>query len=206
MGKQLTVVGGALAKATASKLLKNRNKTLAQAAKIDRVVLLDSSGSMGAMDATGMNGIPCSRFDALRQAWMRLAPMAKGRLAAFVFSDNTQPVKGSASGNPGALPHLNGGTAMCKAFGAALQLRHPRMRALLISDGESTDGDPVPSAQLLRCPVDTVFVGPKDGPGKLTLMRIASATGGAFRDMGSKFDASKFLEHCKLVLRLEEGK
>jgi hypothetical protein len=191
----------------AAALRKKRMAALEAAAKIDRLALFDGSGSMGETDAIGLDGLPCSRWIALLQAWYKLAPQCEGRLAAYVFSSGVHPVQGSASGDVVTLPYPGGDTPMCAAFESVAIHRHPRLRALLVSDGLSTDGDPVGNAVALGCPVDTVYVGPSTGPdalkGRDQLRRIAAATGGSFKNMAGQFDAAKFLEHCEKVLQLE---
>lgn len=189
----------------ARRIKARRERNLKAAAKIDRLVLMDGSGSMSAVDAADMGGTPCSRFDALQEVWDKVVPLGKGRLGAFVFSDGVQAVRGSAKGIIVQLPCPGGSTAMRAALRACLKFAHPGLRVLLVSDGESTDGDPVGDAMLLGCPVDAVFVGPKDGDGKATLEQIARATGGEFRDYAGRFDAARFLEHMVNVLKLKEG-
>jgi len=202
--------GSAVAKANslAAKLRGRKAKAIAAMAKLDRVALFDGSGSMGAADAVGLNGIPCTRWNALRGAWMKLSQseLAKERLAAYVFSSGVTPVKGSASGKVVDLPFVGGGTDMCRALGVAVHHRNPRLRVLLVSDGEATDGGPaqvIGAAVAIGAPVDTVYVGPKGGLGRDLLIDVARMTGGLFKDMSGAFDAAKFLEHCKKVLQLE---
>lgn len=158
--------------------------------------------------AIGLDGFPCTRWQALEQAWGKLSPMCEDRLAAYVFSGGVHPVKGSASGDVVRLPYQGGDTPMCEAIRTAGNHRHPRLRVLLVSDGLSTDGDPVGVAVCLGCPVDTVYVGPTTGRDAVTgrgqLKRIAAATGGCFKDMAGEFDAGKFLEHITKVLQLED--
>jgi len=160
---------------------------------------------MGVVDAVSIKGLSCSRWDALLQAWRRLAPECEGRLAAYTFSDVTAPVRGSASGEVVDLRFAGGGTNMTAAFKAVLRHKRPGLRGLLISDGHSTDGDPTGQASLLACKVDTVFVGAiGDEEGRALLRKIARATGGTFRDMAGEFSALKFLEYARVTLRLEE--
>ncbi len=199
------VPGGQLGKAVA-KLQKDEDRAVQAAAKIDRFLLCDASGSMGTLDAIGVDGLPCTRWEALKQAWRVLAPECKGRLAAYTFSDVTVPVRGSASGEVVDLQYAGHGTQMTAAFMAVMVHKHPRLRGMLISDGHSTDGDPTIRALLLGCKVDTVFVGGVgDEEGRRQLYKIAAVTGGEFRDMAGEFSVIKFLEHARAVLRLEEG-
>lgn len=193
----------------AAKLKARRDRALKAAARIDRLILMDASGSMEAVDALDMQGFPCSRFDALQEVWDRVVPLGEGRLGAFVFSDVAEPVKGAARGIVVRLPFHGGGTAMCDALARAVHFSHPGLRVLLVSDGLSTDGDPVGPAMLVGAPVDTVFVGAASGPehdqGADALRRVAEATGGTFRDFAGGFDAARFLEHVTSVLQLKEG-
>ena len=187
----------------AAKIKARHQRAVEAMSRFDRVALFDGSGSMGTADAHDRNGLPCTRWDALKSVWPDIAHLAAGRLAAFVFSGSVSPVKGAASGKALDLTYQGADTRMCAALRQAGTFKHPRMRVLLVSDGEPTDGDPVPIAAVLGCPVDAVFVGAADSPGKDTLRKIAEATGGLFLDMAGKFDASRFLEHCKTVLQLE---
>lgn len=199
-------VGGNAASALAARLRDREERAVQAASMIDRFLLADASGSMSAVDAVGVDGLLCSRWDALQQAWRKLAPECKGRLAAYTFSDVTVLVKGSASGEVVDLRFAGGGTNMTAAFKTSLRHKRSGLRGLLISDGHSTDGDPTGQALLLSCKVDTVFVGSiGDEEGKAQLRKIARATGGTFRDMAGEFSAAKFLEHARSVLRLEEG-
>lgn len=205
-GGALATTGGRLGK-TVARLQDDEDKAVKAAVAIDRFLLCDASGSMSTLDAIGMDGLPCTRWEALLQAWRRLAPECKGRLAAYTFSDVVMPVKGSASGEVVDLQYAGGGTRMTAAFKSAMAHKHPRLRGMLISDGYSTDGDPTGQALLLGCKVDTVFVGSiGDEKGRRQLRKIAAATGGRFRDMAGEFSALKFLEHARATLRLEEGR
>lgn len=191
---------------TVAKLQVDEAKAIQSAAMIDRFLLCDASGSMSTMDAVGMDGLSCTRWEALEQAWRKLAPECEGRLAAYTFSDVVMPVRGSASGEVVDLQYAGHGTQMTAGFKTVMVHKHPRLRGLLISDGHSTDGDPTGQALALGCKVDTVFVGSiGDEEGRRQLHKIAVATGGRFRDMAGEFSAMKFLEHARATLRLEEG-
>jgi hypothetical protein len=188
----------------ARKIRARRQKAAQIAAQLDRVALFDGSGSMSTIDAIGVDGLTCSRWDALNGAWKVLAPDCKGRLAAYVFGEKVTPVKGSASGEIVNLPFDGGSTRMCEALRVAGTNRHPGLRVLVVSDGYPTDGYAPGVAATLGCPVDTVYVGPtKDTSGRDLLQAIAAVTNGTFQDMSGKFDALKFLEHAKRLLRLE---
>lgn len=205
-GGALAPTGSRLGK-TVAKLQGDEDKAVKAAATIDRFLLCDASGSMSTLDAVGMDGLPCTRWEALLQAWRKLAPECRGRLAAYTFSDVVMPVKGSASGEVVDLQYAGGSTRMTAAFKSVLVHKHPHSRGMLISDGYSTDGDPTGQALALGCKVDTVFVGSiGDEKGRGLLRKIAVATGGRFRDMAGEFSALKFLEHARSVLRLEEGR
>lgn len=204
-GGVLAPTGGQLGK-TVAKLQRGEDKAVSVAAAIDRFLLFDASGSMSTLDAVGMDGLPCTRWEALEQAWRELAPECKGRLAAYTFSDVVMPVRGSASGEVVALHYAGGSTRMTAALKSVQVHSHPRLRGLLISDGYSTDGDPTGQALVVGCKVDTVFVGSiGDEKGRGQLRKIAAATGGTFRDMAGEFSALRFLEHARATLRLGEG-
>lgn len=197
------------ANALVLKLRQRQERAKALASQFDRVILFDGSGSMSTYDAIGLDGLPCRRWDALCQAWRELAPQCEGRLAAYVFSNGVNPVRGSASGEVVDLPFPSSDTPMVAAVRVAGQHRHPNLRVMLVSDGLSTDGgerDVVGAAVVMGCPVDTVFVGPSSlGQGISLLQAVASATNGEFKSFGGQFDASKFLEHVVSVLQLKEG-
>ena len=196
-----------LAKGQASKLAKQikakRARGMQAAANINRVVLLDRSGSMGAADATDMAGLPATRAGALESAWAALAPLGKGRMGAYVFGSKVTPVRGSASGKAVRLPGDGGSTSMCEALTRSLIHRHPQKRVLVVSDGCPTDGgeaDAIACAKLHGCPVDTVYVGPVDPQAQSLMRNIATATGGTYTDMARNFDASRFLSAARTWL------
>lgn len=206
MSKALTTRETALArvKGKATRLRSKYQRAAQKVAQFDRVALFDSSGSMNTADAYDRQGLPSTRWNALLDAWTEIAPLAKGRLAAYVFSCAVDPVRGSATGQVLNLPYQGGSTSMCAALREACKYVHPDLRVLLVSDGEPTDGDPIPIAATLGHPVDCVYVGSPSGAGKKLLREIARVSGGTFLDMAGKFDATRFLEHCTKVLQLEE--
>lgn len=197
--------GQAKAQKAVQRIQARQHRAAALYSQFDRVAILDSSGSMMAGDAHDLTGLPCSRWDALQGALSQVLPLAKNRLAAYVFSDVVEPVRGSATGQSQPLQFLGGGTSMCQALREAGHHNHPDLRILLVSDGQPTDGDPIPVAMAIGRPIDTVYVGPASGEGKELLKELSRLTGGLFLDMAGKFDAARFLEHCKTVLQLDQG-
>jgi hypothetical protein len=189
-----------------AKKIANRHVAVKRDARaLDRVALLDSSSSMYATDAVGTHREVLSRWDALNQAWKRLAPLMTGRLAAYTFGAVVVPVRGSATGAVD-LGMPGGSTYMCEAIKASMKHAFvPGLRVLLVSDGEPTDGDPTSIVQSVLYPIDCIYVGPKGGRGADLLRRIADITGGEFRDFGGKFDTLKFLEAATHMLMLGGG-
>ena len=108
-----------------------------------------------------------------------------------------------------------GGTPMCTTMHETLNAL-PITRAVLVSDGESTDGDPIhgdkegggPAWKYKEAgvPVDCVHIGDSKG-GEETLKKIAEITGGIFmkfKDAGAFARAFKYLTPS-LRLQLTAG-
>lgn len=129
-----------------------------QAAR-NRCLLLDTSGSMASPCGDGR-----SKIAALRQ----LAEGFSGE-RKFAFSSFCHEITD--------IPDANGGTAMCQALEAikSVGVTH----AVLITDGEQTDGQPEDvyrAAEGLK--LDIFYVGPGEPPPML--IELAKRTGGSF--------------------------
>lgn len=143
---------------------------------VKAVILLDSSGSMQAMDAIHPETEKIvSRHDAAEAHVRILQRKYQGQIALVSFS--TYPVF-----CPGGIPErIDGSTEM----GKALQFIKPAdgikdIEIFLVSDGEPTDspGFAMEVAQSFNNPINTIFVGYQGDPGEEFLKMLSAATGG----------------------------
>ena len=161
-----TIVSGSLADQA-----RHNNTSLAESfLSAALIVVVDTSGSMGATDSRGGR----SRYDVACAELADLQQSMPGKVAVIAFSSDTVFVPG------GVPPFLGGGTDLA----AALQFAHvadtPGMRFVVISDGEPDDSSAaLAAAATYTNRIDTVFVGPEANPhGRQFLQRLAKASGG----------------------------
>lgn len=134
----------------------------------DVVVLVDTSGSMGAHDGTER-----SRYSRACDELRKIQLSMPGKIAVISFSDEVKFF-------PGGIPQNFGqGTDMAKALKFARIADVPEMKFILISDGEpNTEGETLQEAALYKNPIDTIYIGPKGYEGERFLKLLASKTGG----------------------------
>jgi Mg-chelatase subunit ChlD len=135
------------------------------------VILVDTSGSMGAQDSRGGR----SRYDVACEELKALQGSLPGKIAVLSFS-------GDVEFNPSGTPRfMQSTTDMTKALRFAKVADNiPGMRFILISDGEPNSPEQaLATARTYKNKIDTVYVGPENQPtGQGFLVKLAKASGG----------------------------
>lgn len=134
------------------------------------MVLVDTSGSMGAHDSRGGQ----SRYDVACEELSKLQGSNPGKILVISFSDE---VKVCLNGVP---YNFMGGTMVGRALQYVKQYDIPGMNIIVISDGEPMDeNEALTVARTYTNPISTIYVGPPDETrGRVFLGRLAVATGG----------------------------
>lgn len=137
---------------------------------VETVVIVDTSGSMGAMDSRGGK----SRYDVAVDELSKLQAGQPGKILVISFSDE---VKVCLNGVP---YNFMGGTLVGRALQYAKQYDISGMNIIVISDGEPMDeNEALAIARTFTNSISTVYVGPPDETrGREFLGRLAMATGG----------------------------
>lgn len=147
------------------------NMSLAESfMSVDVLLLVDTSGSMAATDASGNR----SRYQAACDELARLQNDLPGKVGVVSFSDGTVFCP---SGVPAA---QMGGTDMAGALRFAKQADDTGIRIVLISDGHPDDADEtLKVAKTFTSHIDTIYIGPEGlDSGRLFLQRLADCMGG----------------------------
>lgn len=166
-----------IAKGSVADVARANGTTVAKAfLAADVVVIVDTSGSMGARDSRGGN----SRYDIAVEELRKVQERNPGAVAVVSFSDS---VEFCPDGNP---INLSGGTDVESALKYVKQV-DGMVKFVLISDGEPDDEqDALNVAKTFKSKVNTIYVGPEIGNGgRDFLRRLANLTGGQMSD--SKF-------------------
>lgn len=152
------------------------------------LLMLDGSGSM--------RGHAWRELHGAVRALVEASSPQTSRVGLAIYSDDADVYCGFSSALDAVLDALpmqppGGLTAMRQGLSMGLGLAWPTevRRIVLLSDGEPTDGNPVPVAKKLAklgVVIDTVGCGRAglQGEGKLTLEAIAAVTGGRFVPCG----------------------
>ena len=137
---------------------------------VETVVIVDTSGSMGAMDSRGGQ----SRYNVACEELSKLQGSNPGKILVISFSDE---VKVCLNGVP---YNFMGGTLVGRALHYAKQYDLPGMNLILIADGEAQDSEEaLRIAQTYNNAISTIYVGPSDSlAGRRFLEELAAATGG----------------------------
>lgn len=152
-------------------IARTNNQSIAETfINADCIVIVDTSGSMGAHDSRDLQ----SRYDVACQELAQLQNHLPGKIAVLSFSSE---VMFCPSGQP---VFLCGDTALDKALKFAKVADVPGMRFILISDGVPNDGAAALAvAKTYKNHIDVIYVGPEDSPtGRDFLARLALASGG----------------------------
>lgn len=137
---------------------------------VETVVIVDTSGSMGACDSRGGK----SRYNVACEELSMLQGRNPGKILVISFSDE---VKVCLNGVP---YNFMGGTLVGRALQYAKQYDLEGMNIIVISDGEPMDeNEALAVARTYTNPISTIYVGPPDETrGREFLGRLAMATGG----------------------------
>lgn len=135
----------------------------------EAVVAVDVSGSMAERDAPGGR----SRYDAARDQLAALQKDMPGRIAIVSFSEAVRFC-------PGGLPAgVKTYTDLAKALRFLKDFDGAGIRIVIVSDGEPDEAAAaMAEARTFTSRIDTVYVGPENGPGRQFLADLSAATGG----------------------------
>jgi len=162
------------------------------------VLICDRSSSMCAADA--MNGK--TRAEIEDQIVSDLQEKYPGQIVLEAFANSAILCLN------GVLPYPDGrATNMAPAFQLASTLVGVGMRAILLTDGESTDteAEMLSAAQPLKGKLDIVFIGPDLAAGRKSMEKLAKAVNGDFNHNDLKSDP-RFLGQTIERLMLKAGK
>jgi len=154
-----------------SDVVQTERKSLALAfMSVETVVIVDTSGSMGACDSRGGK----SRYKVACEELSKLQGAQPGKILVISFSDE---VKVCLNGVP---YNFMGGTIVGRALQYAKQYDLEGMNIVLISDGEPMDEhEALAIARTYTNSINTIYVGPPDElRGREFLKKLADSTGG----------------------------
>jgi hypothetical protein len=149
---------------------KQNNMSIAESfLSVDALVVVDTSGSMGAMDAPGGQ----ERYQAACSELRNLQATLPGKIGVISFSDS--PVF-----CPGGVPHfLGAGTNLASALRFVHAADGLDIRFIVVSDGApDSPEDALKAARQFKSKIDVIYVGPENGHGARFLAQLAAATGG----------------------------
>jgi len=137
----------------------------------DAIVIVDTSGSMGAQDARDGQ----SRYKVACQELQRLQATLPGKVAVISFSSDVHFC-------PGGVPDYQaGGTDLAAALSFVHSADGCGMRFVVISDGYPDNPyAALGQAQQFKDKLDCVYVGPEGGEGAAFLRQLAAASGGSY--------------------------
>lgn len=153
-----------------SAIAQQNNKSIAETfINADVIIIVDTSGSMGACDSRGGK----SRYDVACEELKNLQTSLPGKLALLSFSDDVIFC-------PSGIPfNYQGGTQLAKALKFARVADVQGIRFIVISDGEpNSEDEALKVAKTFNARIDTIYVGPENGEGRDFLKRLAAASGG----------------------------
>jgi len=138
---------------------------------VDALVMVDTSGSMDSADCENKR----TRYDLACEQLIRLQREIPGRIGVISWFSSTQF-------NPGGIPHyFGGGTDLVNVLKFVKPADGTSIKLILISDGEPDYGSQqncLDLAKQFKSRLETIYIGPEDGPGRDFLRRLAEATGG----------------------------
>lgn len=153
----------------------------------DAIVIVDTSGSMGARDMHEQQ----SRYEAACTELRKLQANLPGQIAVIAFSDKPEF---APSGTP---RFIGGGTDLAGALRFVHVADDTGMRFVVISDGEPNDENKALAvARTFKSRIDCVFIGPAGDPGADFLRRLAAASGGQY----SKNEVGQLAERVQTLL------
>jgi len=153
----------------ADKALKTKTSIAEIFLHLDVVVLIDVSASMSCKDASGGR----ERYEVATEELARLQRENPGKVAVVAFSDKVLFC-------PAGIPvFMKSGTNLHLALDFIKPADDCGIKLWVISDGEPNDETScISRAKLFKTKIDTIYIGPEDGPGRAFLRRLAAATGG----------------------------
>ena len=160
----------AIVQGSLSAIAAQNNKSIAETfINADVIIIVDTSGSMGAHDSRGGK----SRYDVACEELKNLQTSLPGKLALLSFSDDVIFC-------PSGIPfNYQGGTQLAKALKFARVADVTGIRFIVLSDGEpDSEDEALKVAKTFNAKIDTIFVGPENGEGREFLKRLAAASGG----------------------------
>lgn len=147
----------------------------------DHVVIVDTSGSMGQVDATPARstnegrkaGPNKTRYTRACDELAKLQATLPGKVAVLSFSSHAEFC-------PSGIPtNLGSSTDLAAALAFARVADGCDMTFTVISDGQpNNEGDALAEAARYTSHISTIFIGPVDGPGEAFLKHLAAAAGG----------------------------
>ena len=138
---------------------------------VDALVMVDTSGSMDSADCENRR----TRYDLACEQLIRLQRDIPGKVGVISWSSSVQF-------NAGGVPYyFGGGTDLAGVLRFVKPADGTTIKLILISDGEPDYGSQdtcLDLARKFKSTIQTIFIGPEDGPGREFLKRLAEATGG----------------------------
>lgn len=132
------------------------------------VVIADISSSMNASDFDQEYG---SRYEQLMRELNKLQQDIPGKIALIAFNDTAQFVAS------GVLPPARGTTDLAAGLRFAQAADGTGIRFIVISDGEpDSERAALDLAGQFSDRIDTIYIGPKGGPGQAFLDRLSRAS------------------------------
>lgn len=138
---------------------------------VDALVMVDTSGSMDSHDCENNR----TRYDLACEQLIRLQREIPGKIGVISWSSSVQF-------NAGGVPHyFGGGTDLAGVLKFVKPADGTSIKLILISDGEPDYGQSdecLRLAKQFKSTIQTIYIGPEDGPGREFLKKLAEATGG----------------------------
>lgn len=173
----------AIVRGSLNAIARDQNVGLAEAfLNADTVIIVDTSGSMGARDEVpSMFGSPerrsagggLTRYQRACDELAQLQGSLEGRIAVIAFSSSTVFC-------PDGTPlNLGGGTDLASALEFVQVADGVVERFIVISDGWPDDAEAaIKIASTFTTRIDTIFIGPPGDAGEAFLRRLAAACRG----------------------------
>ena len=143
---------------------------------VDAILMIDVSGSMCTTDCREGQ----SRYDAACAELKRLQRQLPGKLAIIEWSDGHAFCPG---GQPSG---IKGMTNMAGVLRFVQIADGTGIKFILISDGEpDSEQETLDVARKFSDKINTVYIGPENGPGRDFLRRLSALTGGQFEEQNA---------------------
>lgn len=137
---------------------------------VELVVLLDTSFSMSALDGT-----ESSRYERAVEDLKKLQAQHPGQIALISFSSESEWCLGGVPTFRGNTTDMAGGLRFAK------QVDNPYVTFVIISDGcPNSESETLEVAATVKAQINTVYVGPENGPGIDFLKKLATSKRGNY--------------------------